>query len=38
MAPLTLVIVGGNAAGMKAASRARRLNPDCRIMVFEQKA
>jgi NADPH-dependent 2,4-dienoyl-CoA reductase/sulfur reductase-like enzyme/rhodanese-related sulfurtransferase len=37
MAPLTLVIVGGNAAGMKAASRARRLNSDLKIVVFEEK-
>jgi len=37
MAQSTLAIVGGNAAGMKAASRARRLNPDLKIVVFEEK-
>ena len=31
-----LLIVGGVAAGMSAASRAQRLNPDARITVFER--
>jgi NADPH-dependent 2,4-dienoyl-CoA reductase/sulfur reductase-like enzyme len=31
-----LVIIGGVAAGMSAASRARRLNPKIEIMVFEK--
>ncbi len=30
-----IVIVGGNAAGMTAASRAKRLNPNLNIRVFE---
>ena len=30
-----LVVIGGGAAGMSAASRARRLQPDWRITVFE---
>jgi NADPH-dependent 2,4-dienoyl-CoA reductase/sulfur reductase-like enzyme/rhodanese-related sulfurtransferase len=38
MARSTLAIVGGNAAGMKAASRARRLNSNLSIVVFEEKA
>jgi len=33
----TLVIAGGNASGMKAASRARRLNPNLKIVVYEEK-
>ncbi|MFZ5824939.1 MAG: FAD-dependent oxidoreductase [Bacillota bacterium] len=35
MAKRTLVIAGGVAAGMSAASRARRLDPGLEIMVFE---
>ncbi len=31
-----LVVIGGGAAGMTAASRARRLQPDSRITVFER--
>jgi NADPH-dependent 2,4-dienoyl-CoA reductase/sulfur reductase-like enzyme len=31
-----LVVIGGVAAGMSAASRARRLNPKIEIMVFEK--
>ena len=31
-----LVVIGGGAAGMTAASRARRLQPDWRITVFER--
>ncbi|KPK22270.1 MAG: hypothetical protein AMJ76_00245, partial [Dehalococcoidia bacterium SM23_28_1] len=31
-----LVVIGGGAAGMTAASRARRLRPDWRITVFER--
>ncbi|MFC4639401.1 FAD-dependent oxidoreductase [Deinococcus hohokamensis] len=33
---MRLVIVGGVAAGMTAASRARRQNPDAEIVVFER--
>ncbi|MFC4425314.1 FAD-dependent oxidoreductase [Deinococcus navajonensis] len=33
---MRLVIVGGVAAGMTAASRAQRHNPDARIVVFER--
>ncbi|TKJ38579.1 hypothetical protein CEE37_12510 [candidate division LCP-89 bacterium B3_LCP] len=31
-----LIIIGGNAAGMSAAMRARRLAPDCSIKVIER--
>ena len=31
-----IVVIGGNAAGMSAASRAKRLNPDLQITVIEQ--
>jgi len=31
-----LVVVGGSAAGPSAAAKARRVNPDLEIMVFEQ--
>lgn len=31
-----LVVVGGDAAGMSAASVARRLNPRMEIIVFEK--
>jgi NADPH-dependent 2,4-dienoyl-CoA reductase/sulfur reductase-like enzyme len=34
--PSDLVVIGGGAAGMTAASRARRLRPDWRITVFER--
>lgn len=30
-----LVVIGGNAGGMSAASQARRYNPDLSISVFE---
>jgi NADPH-dependent 2,4-dienoyl-CoA reductase/sulfur reductase-like enzyme len=33
---MTFLIIGGDAAGMSAASRARRLNPDLSITVLEQ--
>lgn len=33
---LKVVVVGGNAAGMSAASRAKRLKPDLNVMVFER--
>ena len=33
---MRIVIVGGVAAGMSAASRARRFNPDAQIVVFER--
>jgi NADPH-dependent 2,4-dienoyl-CoA reductase/sulfur reductase-like enzyme len=31
-----LVVIGGNAAGITAAAKARRLNPDLHITVFEK--
>ena len=31
-----IVIVGGDAAGMSAASQARRRSPDLEIVVFER--
>ena len=31
-----LVVIGGNAAGMTAAARSRRLNKDMEIKVFEK--
>jgi len=31
-----LVIIGGDAAGMSAASQARRRSPELEIVVFEQ--
>ncbi|MFQ6039914.1 MAG: FAD-dependent oxidoreductase, partial [Candidatus Poribacteria bacterium] len=31
-----IVVIGGNAAGMSAASKARRTNPDIEIIVFEK--
>lgn len=34
----TIVIVGGNAAGLAAASRARRVKPQARIVVLEASA
>ena len=34
--PLRIVIVGGVAAGPKAAARARRLNPDAEITIVEK--
>ncbi|MEE8199651.1 MAG: FAD-dependent oxidoreductase [Candidatus Acidoferrales bacterium] len=36
MAAERLVVIGGNAAGMSAASRARRLNPKLEIVVLEK--
>jgi len=33
---MNVLIIGGSACGMKAASRIRRLNPDARITVIEQ--
>jgi NADPH-dependent 2,4-dienoyl-CoA reductase/sulfur reductase-like enzyme len=30
-----LVVIGGDAAGMSAASQARRRNPELEILVFE---
>lgn len=36
MAGKRLVIVGGDAAGMSAASQARRRRPDLEIVVFER--
>nr|WP_043816691.1 FAD-dependent oxidoreductase [Deinococcus maricopensis] len=35
---MRMVVVGGVAAGMSAASRARRANPDAEIVVFERGA
>jgi NADPH-dependent 2,4-dienoyl-CoA reductase/sulfur reductase-like enzyme len=31
-----LVVIGGDAAGMSAASQARRLNSDLEILAFER--
>lgn len=31
-----LVVIGGDAAGMSAASQARRLRPDLEIIAFER--
>jgi len=31
-----LVVIGGNAAGMSAATMVRRLQPDMEIMAFER--
>lgn len=36
MATERLVIVGGDAAGMSAASQAKRRRPDLEIVVFER--
>ncbi len=36
MAEERLVVVGGDAAGMSAASEARRRRPDLEIIVFER--
>jgi succinate dehydrogenase/fumarate reductase flavoprotein subunit len=36
MAGERLVVVGGDAAGMSAASQARRRSPDLEIVVFER--
>jgi len=33
-----LVVIGGDAAGMSAASQARRLNSDLEILAFERGA
>lgn len=38
MADNTLVIIGGDAAGMSAASKVRRAQPDRNIIVFEKSA
>ena len=35
-APLTIVIVGGVAGGASAATRARRLNEEAEIILFEK--
>ncbi len=34
--PLRIVIIGGQAAGMSAASKARRIDPEAIITIFEQ--
>ncbi len=31
-----LIVIGGNGAGMSAASRARKLKPDMEILAFEK--
>jgi flavin-dependent dehydrogenase len=31
-----LVIIGGSAAGPSAAARAKRVNPDLEVIIFEQ--
>ncbi len=36
MAPERLIVVGGDAAGMSAASQAKRRRPDLEIVVFEK--
>ena len=36
MARTRLVVIGGDAAGMSAASQARRLKPELAITVFER--
>jgi NADPH-dependent 2,4-dienoyl-CoA reductase/sulfur reductase-like enzyme len=36
MSRARLVVIGGNAAGMSAASQARRRRPDLEIVCFEQ--
>ncbi len=36
MAIERLIVVGGNAAGMSAASQARRMKPELEIIAFEQ--
>jgi NADPH-dependent 2,4-dienoyl-CoA reductase/sulfur reductase-like enzyme len=33
-----LIVIGGDAAGMSAASQARRRNPDLEIIAFERGA
>lgn len=33
---MKFVVIGGNAAGMSAASRVRRRDPDAQVVVFEQ--
>ena len=38
MARLRLVIIGGVAAGTKAAARARRVNPNAEIVIYQQEA
>ena len=36
MAKLKLVVIGGDAAGMSAASQAKRRQPELDIIVFER--
>jgi NADPH-dependent 2,4-dienoyl-CoA reductase/sulfur reductase-like enzyme len=36
MAKERLIVIGGNAAGMSAASQARRQKPHLEILAFEQ--
>lgn len=36
MAKERLIVIGGNAAGMSAASQAQRQRPDLDIIAFEQ--
>ncbi len=36
MARERLIVIGGNAAGMSAASQAKRQRPDLDIIAFEQ--
>jgi CoA-dependent NAD(P)H sulfur oxidoreductase len=33
---MNFVVIGGDAAGMSAASRAKRNRPDLNVIVFEQ--
>jgi NADPH-dependent 2,4-dienoyl-CoA reductase/sulfur reductase-like enzyme len=34
---MRLVVIGGVAAGTKAASRARRVNPDLEITIYQEE-
>jgi NADPH-dependent 2,4-dienoyl-CoA reductase/sulfur reductase-like enzyme len=36
MSKKRLLVIGGNAAGMSAASQARRMHPELEIKAFEQ--
>jgi len=36
MSKTRLVVIGGDAAGMSAASQAKRLNPELEVVAFER--
>ncbi|MCK6613132.1 MAG: FAD-dependent oxidoreductase [Ignavibacteriaceae bacterium] len=36
MKPLTIAVIGGNAAGAAAAAKAKRVNPQARVVLFEK--